>query len=89
MLRIQVELVPHGDESRASTLTMLYVGNDGTGTSEKGNYNVYTEDPRGKPFPREERSGWIGRIEGFSRYGRNRNRDALAAEALMLAVRNG
>ena len=39
MIRITVELVPHGDESRARVLAHGIIANDGTGTLERGNYN--------------------------------------------------
>lgn len=82
MLRVTVEIVPHGDESRAETLTEIFIGNDGTGTHEAGNYDIYTADPRGKPLPRNKRDGWIGRIEGFPR--EEGHRDLLSLKAFEL-----
>lgn len=38
MLRITVELVPHGDESRAETIETMLIANDTTGNYVKGNY---------------------------------------------------
>lgn len=92
MLHVSIDLVPHGVEGLRTTLTDLYIGNDGTGTSAVGNYDVYTVDPRETPIERDpshgkraaqrkRRPGWIGRIEGFDReLGRN----ALAACAIAL-----
>ena len=47
MLRIKVELVPHGVESRAETLDEILIANDGTGHATGpdeggyGNYDVF------------------------------------------------
>jgi hypothetical protein len=80
MLRVRVEILPHGDESRAEILEERFVGNDGTGGDAIGNYDVYDLDPRGKPYPRELRTGWLGRLEGRRRGPDHRRR--LAVEAL-------
>lgn len=40
MLRVRVELIPDGDEARASVLGELEISNDGTGSNFTGNYNV-------------------------------------------------
>lgn len=84
MLHVKVELVPHGIEAARCVLTEVFVGNDGTGNHDVGNYDVYVSDPRGKPYPRCERDGHIGRIENFNRA---EGRDKLAALALELAYR--
>lgn len=81
MLEVKVEIVPWGMESKRYSLTHLYIGNDGTGTRETGNYDVYTEDPRGKDYPREGRPGYVGHLEGVTR---TKGRDFLAQEALEL-----
>ena len=39
MLRITVELVPFGDESRSKQIGKGYIVNDGTGDSKTGNYD--------------------------------------------------
>ena len=41
MLRVTVELLPHGSEERKSTLATLIIVNDGTGSVQLGNYNCY------------------------------------------------
>jgi hypothetical protein len=38
MLRVTVELLPCGDESRRRTLASMDIANDGTGTRTVGNY---------------------------------------------------
>jgi hypothetical protein len=38
MVRVTVELIPHGDESRPRTLGVMEIANDGTGTDHVGNY---------------------------------------------------
>ena len=40
MLRVTVELVPHGIEERKETLATVEIANDRSGTLESGNYNV-------------------------------------------------
>ena len=42
-LRITVELLPHGDENRKQKIAVVSMSNDGTGTVEKGNYDVVAE----------------------------------------------
>jgi hypothetical protein len=40
MLRVTIELLPLGDETRKRTLGTIDIANDGTGTFERGNYMV-------------------------------------------------
>lgn len=42
MLRVTVEIVPHGDEEKAETLGMMTIANDGTNSfrPQMGNYDV-------------------------------------------------
>lgn len=52
MLRVTIELVPHGDETRAREIGTMLIANDGEGTYAKGNYAYvygYT-DRRGVKF---------------------------------------
>lgn len=42
-LRITVELIPRGDESRKRKVAVVDIANDGTGTHEVGNYDVRAE----------------------------------------------
>lgn len=79
MLHIKIDLVPLGIEEARSTLDNIYVCNDGSGSSEHGNYDIYVEDPRGRDYPRDERPGWVGRLEKFPR---SLGRRALAEQAL-------
>lgn len=69
MLRVTVELVPWGVESEKKTLGTMIIANDGTGTHQRGNYNVRRYGRRGitkKPlrearvenWPRLSRSVW-------------------------------
>jgi hypothetical protein len=59
MLRITVDLVPHGDESRVQPIGEMIIANDGTGSEEFSNY-VFAmhDDKRGTDF---------GTIEDFYR----------------------
>lgn len=38
MLKVTIELVPHGVESKKETLCVMHIVNDGTGTPTSGNY---------------------------------------------------
>ena len=52
MLRVTIELVPHGDETRAREIGTMLIANDGEGTHVKGDYAYvygYT-DRRGVKF---------------------------------------
>jgi hypothetical protein len=40
MIRVTVDLVPHGVESRKRTIGTLTIRNTGTGTEEVGNYKA-------------------------------------------------
>ncbi len=62
MIRVTVELLPHGDESRKRHLGTATIANDGTGTTTHGNYNIRLSR-RGQPD-----SVWkTGRLTGFQR----------------------
>ena len=43
MLRVTVELFPHGSVSGGRILSQTYIVNDGTGTFESGNYTIGTD----------------------------------------------
>lgn len=67
MLRVTIELVPHGDESRKSTLATAIIANDGTGDATTGNYDARFYDKSGTKlwkgakvtgFPRRRRLPW-------------------------------
>lgn len=67
MIRVTIELLPHGDATRKRVLGRLEVANDGTGTTEVGNYRgtlhaEYT-GPAGRSgrvlnFRRRRQSAW-------------------------------
>jgi hypothetical protein len=68
MLRVTVELLPQGDETKAEHLGTATIANDGTGTIEFGNY-VARFSKWGQPndiwkkgtvrnFPRKGRGPW-------------------------------
>lgn len=65
MIRVTVELWPHGDKSRKWHLGTAIIANDGTGTEEIGNYRV-TLSKWGRP----QRVWRRGRVEGFPRKSR-------------------
>jgi hypothetical protein len=37
---VRIEMWPHGDRLRARELGRMYLANDGTGSAERGNYDV-------------------------------------------------
>lgn len=66
MLRITIEIVPQGDESRARTIATGIIVNTGAGTPNRGNYRVdlRTEGARKwkqtevRGFPRKYLLAW-------------------------------
>lgn len=86
MLRVKIELVPHGIDEMTTELLTLYIGNNGKGGHSIGHYDVYEQDPRGHGYPRSSRPGWIGRLNWVPRIGPNKNRIRLAQRALDLYV---
>jgi hypothetical protein len=62
MIRVTIELLPHGDETRKRHLGTAIIANDGTGKDTHGNYNIRLSR-RGQPD-----STWkTGRLTGFQR----------------------
>lgn len=59
MIRVTVELLPHGDESRRRTLGTMEIANDGTGDQETGNYDAILRA--------EYTNGRVGRVTNFHR----------------------
>jgi hypothetical protein len=78
MLRVTVELLPHGSEDEKRRLAVIDIANDGTGDALVGNYDVRAEGETigGGVF------GWSGKVSGV------RRGDALhtAAECMRAAV---
>lgn len=75
MIRVTIEMLPLGNESRKHHLGTVTIANDGTGTRGLGNYNVRLSR-RGKPD-----STWrTARITGFRRLQRG------AYDLLLLAL---
>jgi hypothetical protein len=46
MIRITIEMLPHGDESRKRHMGTMEIANDATGTGTAGNYRVRLSNPR-------------------------------------------
>lgn len=70
MIRVKVEIVPHGIESQAEVLDEVVIANDGTGraTGENeggwGNYEVFDGDfPRNVDYPHMYAAGFIKHVE--------------------------
>jgi hypothetical protein len=62
VIRVTVELLPKGDESRKRHIGSIEIANDGTGTALKGNYMV-----RLAKFGRPEATWKRGAVIGFAR----------------------
>jgi len=60
MLRVKIELVPHGDESRAKTIGEMVIANDSTGTYENGNYQavIAPDSWSGEPMCHANLQNW-------------------------------
>ena len=65
MLRITVELLPYGDESRKRTLGTILAANDGTGDALTGHYNVAELAEPEETF-RQAKNRWV-RVENHPR----------------------
>jgi hypothetical protein len=61
MIRVTVQLIPKGDVSRAKTLGVMDIANDGTGDDSVGNYGGTLHAEYTGP------SGRAGRVEKFFR----------------------
>lgn len=78
-LRVTVELIPHGDESKASVIDRLYIENTGEGNREIGIYRyalMHRDHPDTVPPDFLESTGTL------SGFARGRGRLALVCEIL-------
>jgi hypothetical protein len=67
MIRVIMEMVPHGEEDKKFFIGVCEIWNEGTGTLDHGNYRfrISKENPNVnitigevKQFPRLTKSGW-------------------------------
>lgn len=65
MIRVTIEVLPGGDASKKRHLGTIDIANDGTGTSEEGNYSV-----RLSKFGDPNQTWLRGAIRGFDRVKR-------------------
>ena len=65
MIRVTIQLIPRGDESKARTLGTMEIVNDATGTPDVGNYDgtLHAEYTRA--------DGRKGRVINFKRRGQS------------------
>lgn len=70
MLRITIEMLPKGDDSKAYTVAQGVIANDGTGDLATGNY-VYGFSGQAKRPGHDPGIRTSGRLEGFSRRRHN------------------
>lgn len=54
MIRITIELWPHGNENTKEVIGLIDISNDGTGTSSRGNYQAR--------FPRSTKNWYFQKI---------------------------
>ena len=68
MLVVRIELWPHGDRQRSKTLAVMTISNDGTGTTDFGNYLVALGHVTDTP-EHLRRGGCykVGKVIGFMR----------------------
>lgn len=69
MVVVRIELWPHGDHSKSTTLGVITITNDGTGTKEFGNYDVCVSHVAGAPEHLKKRNPCYktGKVTGFMR----------------------
>ena len=70
-LRVTIELIPRGDESRKRKVAIVDIENDGTGTRERGNYIVRAQGHT---------------VGGWDDFARERVTDVPRADYLNVAV---
>ena len=68
-IRVTMEIIPRGDESRKFVAGVLDIENDATGTHAIGNYNLRISGPvQDEPGHAQPNEHWErGRLEGFAR----------------------
>lgn len=65
MVRVTIELLPHGYEEGKTTLGVIEIANDGTGGADEGNYDVrLSKEP---PIARRKGVWKTGKVLGFPR----------------------
>lgn len=65
MLRVTIELLPHGDESKAEVVGVATIVNTGEGTAETGSYEVKLM--KTAKFAKRPGVWREGRVSGFPR----------------------
>lgn len=83
MIRVTIEMLPHGDESKKRHMGTVDIANDGTGTRESGNYKV-----RLSRMDSPSRAWKSGAIKGFNRITRGPHDLLLLALLSLVADRN-
>lgn len=63
MIRVTIDFIPYGDESRAEELGHIEIINDGTGTQEVGNYFVRINGADLAIGSHERAGGWLPLVE--------------------------
>mgnify|MGYP000072969658 CR=1 FL=1 len=73
MLAIKIEIWPYGDEDHAEEIGRMYVTNDGSGTLDRGNYDVHVcrKDNLRRPTDPDSNATREARVEDYPRKSYN------------------
>lgn len=66
MIRVTIEMVPRGDESKARIIAQGRIFNDGSGTFQRGNYGYWLSQSRRLTVASRE-----GSVRNFPRSAKN------------------
>jgi hypothetical protein len=83
MIRVTIEIIPSGDETRKRHIGTVEIANDGTGSSEVGNYSI-----RLAKFSNPSQTWLQGKLTGFNRVNRGPYDLVLQSLIATIGVRN-
>jgi hypothetical protein len=83
MIRVTIQMLPGGDESRARHLGTVEIANEGTGTAQMGNYKV-----RCSKMVKPTQTWKTGAVKGFNRTTRGPHDLLLLALMSVVGPRN-
>lgn len=83
MIRVTIEMLPRGDESKARHMGTIEIANEGTGTLDLGNYKV-----RCSKMAKPTQTWKTGAIKGFNRKTRGVHDLLLLALLAVVGPRN-
>ncbi len=83
MIRVTIQMIPRGDETKARHMGTVEIANEGTGNSEMGNYKV-----RCSKMTKPSHTWKTGAIKGFNRKTRGPHDLLLLALMSVVGPRN-